>query len=372
MSDGPRIQFDDDSPSPPQQRPFWIALVALFIAIGTFVIAGRDRPASDLEVVDLPTPPAPTTTTVPPTTEPQLLVEDWVPSFDRSLILVTYEDEGVTTTQWRRGSSPVSVEHTLGQPVGVSANADGSTLAVVTVDESNKHNLWLGDMAGFELGLTELQLLQVAFHDTDPTLLAASITFDDVTILLTFRINAGEIVETVAVTDLPDAFAVQRLNDEGYFLRSVDDVGQVAWVTPDERLDRFEGRIDLAAGGTLIRAGADRRATALEPIEGALEPLPDGTISMSPDRNWLIVEIPNSRTLVDRNSDFTLPLTDSPTFVADWSADSRWLVYVSAIDLFRRGPLTRYVFVDADNGSTTSFALGDEQLSRPHLLVVGP
>ena len=93
MSDGPRIQFDDDSPSPPQQRPFWIALVALFIAIGTFVIAGRDRPASDLEVVDLPTPPAPTTTTVPPTTEPQLLVEDWVPSFDRSLILVTHEDE---------------------------------------------------------------------------------------------------------------------------------------------------------------------------------------------------------------------------------------------------------------------------------------
>ncbi len=376
MYDDDRIFLDDESPEPTSPTGFWIAFVVLLIAVGTFVIAGRERPDADLAVITIPAP-VPTTTSLvdeSPIEEPvePLLLEDWVPNFDRSLLLVSIEDDGVATTEWRRGSSPVTNRHTLGTVTTVEANASGTALAVVTKPRDGVYTLWLGDHGGFELALAEQELLNVAFHDIDATLLAASITLDETTILLSFSTESSEPLRTVAVDDLPGGLVLRAWSDQGFFLTALDDPTSITWIKPDETREVLEGFVDLGAGATMLRAGGDIRVPAAAPIDGQLVELPDGTVSLSPDQNLVVVDAPNRRDLLNRDTGLTLPLTDSPTFAADWSADSRWLTYVSAIEVYRQGRLTRFVFVDAVNGSSTSISLRDEELPRPDVMVVGP
>ncbi len=378
MTEERRVFVEDDRP--PSGGRAWLAVVAVAVGLAgaTFLLSGREPPRGDGQLVQLPAPTISTTTTnagtMPATTsstEPPLRLEDWVPSFDRTLTLLTVEDRGLAITTWERGIPPWTVRHDIGRVHDVQFDADGSTFGVVTTANPDRAILWLGHGERVEPVSIDNARIAIAFHNTVGARLAVSSVLDGETRLQTFATVDDVQLVPEEVYFLPGDLEVRGWTDSGFLLSPVDGDGTVVWFREDGTIEELVGTIPPYSGAPLIYAPEPRGPALATVADGEISAVDGETASLSPDRRYAIVGGVYPTELVDLERGFALPLTDDPVLPADWSLDGRWLVSSSPFATRRLGELlTRLVFIDAENGSVVSLWLDPDQIARPDYLVV--
>lgn len=374
----PRI-FVDDDPTPRGSTGPWlvVAVVAVVLAATTFVLSGRE-PAADGAVVQLPTPTtsSTSTTTQPPTTtttEPPLLLETWIPAFDRTLHLASIDERGVTVTTWRPGSSPKSTAHAAGAVQWMDFDAESAAFAAISVNTNGQHVLWLGTSDLLEPLLIADVAMTAIFHSDEPGSLAVALSDGTTTEVTTHTIDSEGGLQTLDRLEIDGDLGITSWSSNGLLLTDDRDPLVVTWVHSDLTVEQLDGYVPPQSGAPLLYGDLTsqgyRSATLARDVT---VDLPESTVSLSPSTRFAIVDSIFRVQLVDLDQDVALPLTDPTSSVADWSNDDRWFVYLSSIESYRLGELTRYVFVDTTSGTSVSVSLSASQIATPHVLGIEP
>lgn len=378
MSDDRRI-FVDEEPAPRGGSGPWLLLMvaAMVLAATTFVLSNRELP-DDQAVVQLPvaTTPSTTTTTQPPTTtttQPPLLIERLVPAFDRSLTTAAINPDGLTVTRWAPGSPPQARDHDIGTVAWADFDASGLVLAASTLTSNGQTVLWVGPWNLLEPVIIEVGHVSAAFHTTEPSTVAVATAIDGQTTIATYAIDLGDLVDRRSQHTLEGEHQLVAWTEDAFYLVSDEAVATSTKLSIDGAVETLEDTVMFPVSGAPLLFALDRSApTALAAVGGEVVEVSASTRSVSPAGRYAIVDDPFLIQLVDLERDVALPLTDSVSFIADWSADERWFVYMSDIESFRLGTLTRLVFVDTDSGSSVSVSLTEDQITAPHMVAVGP
>lgn len=376
MTDEPRI-FVDDSPSEPSRGP-WLALavIATVVAVSAFILADR-QPADDRDLVELPAPDITTTTsaTVAPTTTttrpPVLDLTRLVPSFDRSLILVTIEDRSIRVGSWAGTGPPVYSEHSIGKPGWVGVDAGGDILGAISSNSNDESVLWLGDPEHLEPVRIEPGLISAVFHAHEPGHLAVATVGGDETVVTFHDVASSQtaIIEEIRVTG--PRFLISW-TDAGLLMWHQEAEAALSLITESGNETPIEDQFPLYSSGAPLFVPSPRGEPVLTIADGVFVEMPADTVAVSPNRVFAITDSTFEQRLVDLETGIELPLVDPVGFPHGWSNDSRWFVYMSAIESFQRGVVNRFVFVDTMTGSTVTAAILDEHVSTPHLMFVAP
>lgn len=372
----PRIFVDDEPESAGGTGP-WLLVVAaaLIVAAATLLLSGR-QPGDDQAFVQLPVPStsSTTTSTIAPTTtttEQPLILQTWVPSFDRTLRLVGFDERTLSVTSWRPGVEPSVTTHAIGAISWADFDAAGNTLAAISFNTNGQHVVWLGTSELLEPVLISEDRVSAAFHSDVPGLLAIASSSGEATQIATYAASSrGELIASDSV-EIDGDLGLGVWSSAGFLLWDVHDPNLVTWATIDGTTQLVEAYVPPQSGGALLygdRTAQGFRSSTLWNDE--LIELPEGTVSVSPQGRYAVIDAPFNVQLYDLARDVGVPLTDGVGFVADWSSDDRWFVYVSDIDSYRRGELTRYVFVDTQSGGSVSVSISAGQIAAPHILTI--
>lgn len=374
MSDQ-RIFLQDDPP-PSGAGPWLVVVIAAIVLTGAALVLSDREPAHDNAIVQrpLPTFASTTSTTVPATTtttEPPLLLEQLVPAFDRTLNLIYLTDTGLAATKWRVGSAPVTVDHPIGSVSWADFDASGELLGAATVNSSRQSVVWLGSTSSLEPMLIAEGATSVIFHAELPGHVALASTTDQVTMVRTFRLDLRDGLFELGSHELAGSWNLVAWSQAGVFLTADEDGQPVTWIRSGGDITDLSAHVPPQSGAPLFLEADRAPPVSSFTVEGSTTTdLPENTVSLSPLSSYAIVDTPFEHLLVDLGDEATLAFPDAVGLTADWSPDERWFVYVSDIDSFRIRPLTRFVFVDAVNGSAVSVSLRDDQLGRPATIAV--
>lgn len=325
----------------PERTPWFLPVAVLAMALLLIAITLSEDSVAPIDVADDPGPIAPfqaDSASEPGTTGPEeptvvsperVSLGQMVPEFDGTLHVWVRDGDDHRLLIWpHQLATPRPMDLPAGT-VAVDLNSERLKTLVVTSSQTGRHVLWLGDRSNVEPVMIYDDPTNAVWHASSPDRLTVSIAAQDATVVVTFRVEPGNLLVELNRFELEAGRTVEWMSDEGIALASRSGLQVGVWLTYDGQSTTYSRHLTQPGGRPIfdICTGVPCRPTVrmYSAGDGQFAVVDPEVVQVTPDEAWEMVSTANGAGIRRVGSDTVLRVPISG--LNAWSHDSRWMVY---------------------------------------------